>query len=165
MGAAICGCLITSLCLLPAAAKLESAGMVILLLLITVLPLILAMAPARVSSSCDDLYEGLTEIAFVGDIHHKNRCNELKRGLADLNIRQGLGFLVFGKVIDRVLLAKIAATLLSSLVTLVVSSHVQDTPALDWSGDLWVYSFSTDCFGSDSEELACGYTDCATRNR
>jgi hypothetical protein len=117
MGLSLLGCVTTSLCLLPAAAALDATAFMLVTVLVTALPLFQVVAPARVSSSCEKLYEGLTEIAFVGDVHHKQRCAELKRGLADINIRQGLGFLIFRKVINNLLLVKLAATLLSGLVT------------------------------------------------
>ena len=60
----------------------------------------------QVSSSCDDLLDQLNAISFLGDEHHRDRCTHLRHSLTHLNRAQGLGFEVFGTVIDRRMLAK-----------------------------------------------------------
>ena len=71
----------------------------------------------QVSSSCDDLLDQLNAISFLGDEHHRDRCTHLRHSLTHLNRAQGLGFEVFGTVIDRRMLVKVAFAMAGSAGT------------------------------------------------
>ena len=100
---------------------------------IAALPLCIAYAPARVSSSCDDLMDQLNEISFIGDKAHKERCHDLRRSLTNLNRRQGLGFLILETVVDKRYLAKIAGSAAAGLGT-IISTLLEFTDHEDGSG-------------------------------
>lgn len=95
------------------------------------MPLFIAYTPARVSSSCDDLMDQLNEISFIGDKSHKERCHALRRSLTNLSNHQGLGFRIYGVVIDKKYLAKIAGSAAAGLGTIIstllhIVDHVAD---------------------------------------
>ena len=75
----------------------------------------------QVSSSCDDLLDQLNAISFLGDEHHRDRCTHLRHSLTHLNRAQGLGFEVFGTVIDRRMLVKVAFAMAGSAGTVVTA--------------------------------------------
>jgi hypothetical protein len=85
------------------------AGLIVLLLV----PLAVTYTPAVVSSACDDLLEQLNEISFLADMYHKERCGYLRKSYLSANRGQGLGFQMFGVVIDKPMLKKIAVSLAS----------------------------------------------------
>ena len=75
----------------------------------------------QVSSSCDDLLDQLNAISFLGTEKHRDRCTHLRHSLTHLNRAQGLGFVVFGTVIDRRMLVKVALAMAGSTGTVVTA--------------------------------------------
>ncbi len=90
MGVSTIGCWGFVLGLLPRATSTLHPGLTTSLPIIAVLPLMIAWAPATVSSACDDLLNQLTDISFLGDPDHKDRCQRLQSSLTSLNRGQGL---------------------------------------------------------------------------
>lgn len=124
MGWALVFCLIFSLGLVPTAVATHSWATAVVAILTLVLPLRMLNMPATVSSACDDLLDQLNDISFLGDHHHKDRCTHLRHSWTHLNRGQGLGFLMFGTVIDRRMLAKLTVGLsggMASVLTFLVA--------------------------------------------
>ena len=117
MGMATIGCWSFTLGLLPTAVAKEHTTLLVVLALIAILPVMIALAPANVSSSCDDLLQQLNDISFIGDRHHKDRCTHLRKSFQWLNNGQGLGFCCFGVIIDNRKLARVATTLIGTLLS------------------------------------------------
>ena len=68
---------------------------------------------------CSSRLDQLNEISFFGGRLHKERCVHLRQTLLWLNRGQGIGFCVFGVVIDRILLKRFFSALAGSSVTIV----------------------------------------------
>lgn len=83
---------------------------------LTLLPLLVAGDLAQVSTLCDDLIEGLN-YKCVEDIAARPVVAPLVETLQMLNAGQGLGFQVFGVVVDRKMLFRIATTMVGALAT------------------------------------------------
>ena len=90
MGISTIGCWGFVLGLLPRAVSAQHTGLNIALVAIAVFPVMTALAPATVSSTCDDLLNQLNDISFLGDQEHKLRCMNLRHSLTWLNRGQGL---------------------------------------------------------------------------
>lgn len=90
----IIGCFAASLGWLPTALAHHDFGMLTFIIVLTGFPLSVAYSPAVGSSSCDDLLDQLTEISFLGDRDHRERCMQFRWSLTNLNRSQGLGFLM-----------------------------------------------------------------------
>lgn len=90
MGISTIGCWSFVLGLMPRAASAQHTGLNIALVVIAVFPVMTALAPAAVSSACDDLLNQLNDISFIGDQQHKLRCMNLRHSLTWLNRGQGL---------------------------------------------------------------------------
>jgi hypothetical protein len=71
----------------------------------------------------DDLLEQLNEISFLGDMGHKDRCDQLRRSYQQLNNSQGLGFVMFGVVIDKRKLSQITVSLASVGATAITTLY------------------------------------------
>jgi hypothetical protein len=71
---------------------------------------LLAWPPAELSSACQNLMEQLNEISFLGKMGHKQRCEQLLKSFERVNNGQGLGFLMFGAVVNKAKLVSIATT-------------------------------------------------------
>lgn len=99
MGASLIGFWSFALCLVPTSVASQHTAMSCGLAVCASFPLLTAIAPANVSSSCDDLLNQLNDISFLGDRHHKDRCMHLRHSLMNLNTGHGLGFKVFGEFI------------------------------------------------------------------
>jgi hypothetical protein len=80
-------------------------------------PLTLVFAPADVSSSCDGLITQLNERYIEGDKNNAERALRMKKYLSKLNGNQGLGFLIFGTVVDKRYLGRLAAQVSGLLTT------------------------------------------------
>eukprot|EP01043_Picozoa_sp_COSAG02_P054110 COSAG02_NODE_6075_length_3821_cov_16.445401_2_plen_461_part_00 len=80
-----------------------------------VMPLLLLAAPAGVSTSCDDLKEKLNEVR-INDLSPEvdNRLIILERAMANVNHGQGVGFKVFGIVVDKQMLKLMAVKLVAA---------------------------------------------------
>jgi hypothetical protein len=96
MGASMIGFWAFALCLVPTSVATKNTVMNIGLAVCALFPLLTALGPANVSSSCDDMLNQLNDLSFLGNRHHKDRCTHLRHSLMNLNTGQGLGFLVFG---------------------------------------------------------------------
>ena len=125
MGMTVIGCTGAALGLFPYAAAMRNKTIIVVLVLLQLMPLAMAIAPATLSSACDDLLEQLTELSMLGDMGHKARCNNTRKSYRGLNRGQGLGFLMFSIVIDKrklfqiaVSLISVASTILTGLLTL-----------------------------------------------
>ena len=97
---------------------------VILWVLVTLLllfPLVAILAPAHVSTSCDLLLESLNDLRPHGTSEHSQRVMHLRGYLLDLNRKQGLGFSVYGLVVDNRMLARITGTVLAVTWTATIS--------------------------------------------
>ena len=57
-------------------------------------------------------------MSYLGDVEHKIRCNQLRKSLRMHNRAQGIGFVVFGVLIDKRGLLKIATSLVGAMGTL-----------------------------------------------
>ena len=65
----------------------------------------------------------LNDISFLGDMGHKDRCTHLRHSFTHLNRGQGLGFVVFGVVIDKRKLATIIGSLVSVAGTVITTLY------------------------------------------
>eukprot|EP01050_Picozoa_sp_SAG11_P017401 SAG11_NODE_2507_length_3273_cov_3.855072_3_plen_130_part_00 len=67
-----------------------------------VIPFVLASGPAKVSTACDDLKEGLNTIRLANplSVEVDERVTILEKSLTNINRGQGIGFKVFDFVID-----------------------------------------------------------------
>lgn len=90
MGISTIGCWSFVLGLLPRASSGHHVGLSIALPIIALLPLMIALAPATVSSACDDMLDQLNDISFLGNQDHKLQCTNLRNSLTWLNRGQGL---------------------------------------------------------------------------
>jgi hypothetical protein len=75
-------------------------------------PLMVLTAPAGVSTACDDLKERLNQVR-INDLNRSTheRLAILESAMANVNHGQGVGFSVFGYVIDKNMLIVMAAKL------------------------------------------------------
>ncbi len=85
------------------------------------IPFFLAWGPATVSSACDDLLDQLNDLSFLGTVAHRERCTRLRASLMNLQRNQGLGFHIFGTVVDKRMLGKIILGGCSATVSLVTT--------------------------------------------
>ena len=135
MGVSILGFWALALCLVPTSIASNNREMQVGLGLVALFPIMILIAPANVSSSCDELLNQLNDISFMGNRHHKDRCTHLRHSLMNLNRGQGLGFVVFGTVIDTRFLAKMTAALagvtVSTVSALVAMGTGEQQQALD----------------------------------
>ena len=90
MGIALVSCTVTSLGLFPFSIATGHTSLLLSCVALQIIPLLIALAPAEVSSSCDDLMEQLNEISFLGDMGHKDRCDHLRKAYQQLNRGQVL---------------------------------------------------------------------------
>jgi hypothetical protein len=104
-------------------------------MLTAAVPMMVAYAPASVSSSCDDMLDQLNDISFLGDVEHKERCTRLRHSLTHLNRGQGLGFRVMGTVIDTRYLAKIVGVIIGGGSTMYSFAALGRGRALDPLGE------------------------------
>ena len=79
----------------------------------------LALSPAATSTKCDMLSEALNELAMRCISNDCARVDAVYRTLARSNKGQGLGFKVFGQVLDRSKLRRFALGVYAFLVTVV----------------------------------------------
>jgi hypothetical protein len=131
MGASVLGFWTFALCLVPTSIAAHNIPMQVGLGLAALFPLLIMIGPANVSTSCDDLTEQLNDISFLGDHAHKSRCTDLRNSLMHHNGGQGMGFKVFGTVVDKPMLSKVAATvagLAGSTITALIAMGTAETP-------------------------------------
>ena len=101
-----------------------------ILLIFFAIPFYLAWGPAAVSSACDDLLDQLNDLSFVGTEEHRARVARLRASLMNLQGNQGLGFTVWGTVVNRRMLFKImlagsscATTVVTTVLTMASQDH------------------------------------------
>ena len=102
--------MVWSLCLmtLPLAASLKN-GFVVAILSLCPLPLTLIWPIAVLGTACDELLSMLNDArADRLTIDDEHRVESLRRYLKDLNREQGLGFVLFGVVLDKRKIAQVA---------------------------------------------------------
>ena len=91
-------------------------------------PLLMAAAPAEVSSACDRLLASLVAVMAADPLAQKP-VRTLYKTLRLANREQGVGFKVFGTVIDRRTLGKIALKLYAAVVVIApLLLHSSSTP-------------------------------------
>ena len=83
----------------------------------TIIPFLIALGPAKVSTACDDLKESLNSIRLANplSIEIDERVSILEKCLTNVNRGQGIGFKVFDFVVDVKTLTKIALQLFSGV--------------------------------------------------
>eukprot|EP01043_Picozoa_sp_COSAG02_P038240 COSAG02_NODE_2934_length_7705_cov_11.991191_7_plen_737_part_00 len=129
MGSTLVGFTLASIGFVPLA--VDSRGhtadttQMVLVVVCTVLlfvPLWVLSKPAYVSTQCGTMLEQLNDMSFFGDKYHKERCHMLFKSLKRANRGHGLGFTVFGVVVDMNKLYKLATALvgLSTMITRLV---------------------------------------------
>ena len=91
------------------------------------------------SSSCDDLLDQLNDLSFLGTRQHRDRVTHLRHSLMNLQRGQGLGFQIWGTVVDKRTLGKIflggfgsALTLTTTMLAL--ADDVKDTGKGNYTG-------------------------------
>jgi hypothetical protein len=92
------------------------AGNVFLAVAFAALPLLVALIPAQVTTRCELLLERLNDMRPEGDAVLHNRVLELEIYLRNTNRGKGLGFVLFGTVINRRALAQLAAAVFGVLI-------------------------------------------------
>ena len=114
MGVSLVGYAGFSLGLVPTAVAYKSASMIAVCVGFAFVPIFILNAPATVSSVCDDMLDQLNDVSFLGDDEHKLRCTHMRYSFTHLSRSQGLGFKMFSTVIDKRMLAKMAAGMAST---------------------------------------------------
>ena len=109
MAMTVMGCWTCALCTVPSAVATENPLLCCATVVLLLVPFMVALAPANVSSSCDDLLDQLNDLGLLGDEQHKNRVDSLYRSMKNLSRGQGLGFKVMGTVVDKRLLVRIVS--------------------------------------------------------
>jgi hypothetical protein len=121
MGIALVLCCGFSLGLIPSAVAYKSVLMVSVCILYAFLPIFILLAPAQVSSVCDDMLDQLNDISYLGGHEHKERCSAMRYNFTCLNRSQGLGFKMFSTVIDMRMLAKLGVMMATSSVGVITT--------------------------------------------
>ena len=121
MGVALVLCCGFSLGLIPSAVAYKSLPMVLVCVSFAFLPICILLAPAQVSSVCDDMLDQLNDCSYLGDSAHKERCTHMRHSFTNLNRAQGLGFKMFSTVIDMRMLAKLGLAMGTSSVTVITA--------------------------------------------
>ena len=88
----------------------------------------------QVSSLCDDFLDQLNMVSFLGVEDLQDRCMRLRFSLQHLNRAQGMGFLVFGTVVDRPMLVKIGITMAGGAGTVVTALIAVGTRGVGGAG-------------------------------
>lgn len=101
--------------ILPSAIPTILAMPVVMLMAASV-PLLLAFDPAHTSSQCDKLVEGLNNLVVI-DLDDDKRVDPIIRALQRRNKNQGVGFVVFGLVVDKRVLRNVAVGMYSLMAT------------------------------------------------
>ena len=90
--------------------------------------MLIALVPARISSECDRMTERLSLMRFEGECSRLDevelRVSSIENGVRNLNFGQGLGFMLFGLVIDKRSMKTLGTGMgmgLSSVLTLLVA--------------------------------------------
>ena len=109
MGMTVIGCWACALCTVPSVVATESSFLLFCTVVLFLVPFIVALAPANVSTSCDDLLDQINDLGLVGGREHKHRVHALYRSMKNLSRGQGLGFKVMGTVVDKRLLVRIVS--------------------------------------------------------
>lgn len=78
MGVALVLCCGFSLGLVPTAVANKSASMLLVCAIFACLPICILVAPAQVSSVCDDMLDQLNDISYLGTSDHKDRCTHMR---------------------------------------------------------------------------------------
>ena len=78
MGVALVLCCGFSLGLIPSAVAYNSTLMVTVCIIYAFLPICILLAPAQVSSVCDDMLDQLNDISYLGSDEHKERCTAMR---------------------------------------------------------------------------------------
>jgi hypothetical protein len=129
MGAAACSYLLFAVTMLPSAVRGHGSGQCafwcvarwVTILIFFAIPVYLAWGPATVSAACDDLLDQLNDLTFLGSRENRERATRLRTGLMNLQRNQGLGFQIWGTVVDKRLLVKIIIGGSSAAVSIVTT--------------------------------------------
>lgn len=125
MGAAVVSYFMFAITMLPTAVATKSPWwkpvVWFALLVFFAIPFYLAWGPATVSSACDDLLDQLNDLSFLGTRQHRERVRRLRESLVNLQRGQGLGFQIYGTVVDKRMLGKVFLAGSGSTVTLITT--------------------------------------------
>lgn len=117
---------------------------IFMLIFSTCSPLLIAKDVAKTSSKCDELMDKLNDLG----IKHHVRIDWLETRLQRLHRSQGLGFVIFGLVLDQRVLGTLAVALGGGLVTVIT----------------WVLAMSEAVVATNTAGGACGM-DAATQQK
>ena len=120
-------------------------GNILLMVLWFVAPLVIAGDVAQTSSCCDQLMDKLNYLGIKHGEKHHGRIDWLETRLRRLHHSQGLGFVIFGMVLDRRSLGKLAFAVGSGLITVI-------TWALALSGETVVAASPPGACGLDAAQ-------------
>lgn len=111
MACTVGACWTFVLCSVPTVVATKNGVLLCAMVVLFLVPFLVVWAPARVSSSCDDMLNQLNELSLLGDEVHKQRVESLLNSMRGLNRGQGLGFQMLGTVVDKRMLVKFAVAL------------------------------------------------------